>query len=173
MSVFKAALAFVLQCEGGYENNPRDHGGATNKGITQRTYDAWCIKNGKPLADIRDIREEAVADIYETEYWEMARCDFLPDKLALIQFDVAVQRGPFRAVKMLQACCGVTPDGIWGRNTYAAATTQDEATLVDYYLKALRDHYADVVTLDPGQGVFLAGWNNRTDDLEKMLKEAA
>ena len=33
-----AALAFVLRWEGGYVNHPADPGGATNKGVTQRTF---------------------------------------------------------------------------------------------------------------------------------------
>jgi len=34
---FDAALEFVLGYEGGYSNNPKDPGGETNLGITQRT----------------------------------------------------------------------------------------------------------------------------------------
>lgn len=38
---FEPALAFVLRWEGGFVDNPADPGGRTNKGITQKVYDAW------------------------------------------------------------------------------------------------------------------------------------
>ena len=38
---FEDALKFVLKWEGGFTNHPKDPGGATNKGITQKVYDAW------------------------------------------------------------------------------------------------------------------------------------
>ena len=39
--MFERALTFVLRWEGGYVDHPADPGGATNYGVTQRTYDAW------------------------------------------------------------------------------------------------------------------------------------
>ena len=46
MTRFDECLPLVLVHEGGYVNHPKDPGGATNKGITQRTYDAWCKRQG-------------------------------------------------------------------------------------------------------------------------------
>ncbi|MFC0282395.1 glycosyl hydrolase 108 family protein [Camelimonas abortus] len=39
-STYKEALSAVLKHEGGYVNHPADPGGATNRGVTQRVYDA-------------------------------------------------------------------------------------------------------------------------------------
>ena len=56
--LFKRALQFVLKWEGGYVNNPNDKGGATNKGITQNTYNAWLKSNGKAIKEaIKNITE--------------------------------------------------------------------------------------------------------------------
>lgn len=38
---YSAALRQILKFEGGYVDDPVDPGGATNFGITQRTYDSW------------------------------------------------------------------------------------------------------------------------------------
>jgi hypothetical protein len=43
---FDDALAFVLDWEGGYSNNPNDHGGSTYKGITQSEYSSYRIAKG-------------------------------------------------------------------------------------------------------------------------------
>ena len=39
LTPLQTALQFTLREEAGYVNNPRDHGGPTNHGITQTTYD--------------------------------------------------------------------------------------------------------------------------------------
>ena len=45
-AAFAAALPFVLRWEGGYVNHPKDPGGATNKGVTQRVYDRVAARPG-------------------------------------------------------------------------------------------------------------------------------
>jgi hypothetical protein len=50
---FPAALAATLQYEGGYSNHPKDPGGATMRGVTQRVYDAWRRTAGSSLARSR------------------------------------------------------------------------------------------------------------------------
>ena len=51
------ALAFVLRWEGGFVNDPNDHGGRTNKGVTQRVYDAWRASQGQLAADVAKISD--------------------------------------------------------------------------------------------------------------------
>ena len=39
--MIETLIANVIQREGGFVDDPLDHGGATKYGITQRTYDDW------------------------------------------------------------------------------------------------------------------------------------
>lgn len=48
-------LGWIGLSEGGYVNYPKDPGGATDRGITQRTYDAWNRLHGRPLRPVRGI----------------------------------------------------------------------------------------------------------------------
>jgi lysozyme family protein len=52
---FESALAFVLEAEGGYTNDPDDHGGKTDLGITQGEYTQWLKDNALPFRRVKDI----------------------------------------------------------------------------------------------------------------------
>jgi lysozyme family protein len=168
----ESALAFTLKYEGSYTNNPRDNGGATNYGITQRVFDAWQIKHGEPTEDVRDISMDTVNAIYEHDYWLAAHCDSMPDKLAMVVFDTAVNSGVGHAMRALQTCLGIGPDGAWGPRTLAAIKALDddsEKTLVASYIDHRRDYCEDIVERNPGQSIFLRGWLARCDALEKEV----
>ena len=55
MSHFDRSLPLVLANEGGYVNHPADRGGATNKGVTQASFDVYRGTLGKPRDDVRNI----------------------------------------------------------------------------------------------------------------------
>ena len=96
MSTFELALAEVLRWEGGYVNDPRDHGGATNRGITQATYDEWRRSKGLPLQPVTEIGEEEVRAIYRERYWVPVAAFWDAaghPGIALYLFDIAVQHG--------------------------------------------------------------------------------
>ena len=57
MAKIEPLAKFILSFEGGFVNDPKDHGGATNKGVTigtwrQQGYD----KNGDGRIDVKDLR---------------------------------------------------------------------------------------------------------------------
>jgi lysozyme family protein len=113
---FETALAFVLQWEGGYVDDPRDPGGATHYGITQRTARA-CGYAGR----LRDIPMSEVRRIYRERFWEACRCDALPTfGLRLTVFDAAVHSGPARSIGWLQEAAGVKSDRVFGEQTLRA-----------------------------------------------------
>jgi lysozyme family protein len=111
---FQASLPFVLRWEGGFVDHPKDPGGRTNKGVTQRVYDDWRRRQGLPQRDVKAIEEAEVQQIYESGYWIPPRCDLLGRQLDLVQFDTAVNMGPGRAVRLLQAAVGAGIDGDFG-----------------------------------------------------------
>lgn len=117
---FDEALAAVLVHEGGYVDHPDDPGGATNKGITWRTYNAYRRRNNRPERDVREITDAEVAAIYRQQYWNAIKGDSLPSGLDYAVFDFAVNSGPSRAAKFLQRIVNVPADGIIGHQTLSA-----------------------------------------------------
>lgn len=176
MSRFDDCLTFVLKREGGYSNHAEDHGGATNKGITQVTYDEWRIRNGLPRNPVSGISGEEVSAIYAAGYWRPSGADRVNDPLDLVLFDSAIQHGAGRAAKWLQRVVGTLPDGQIGQKTLDAvaafAGRNGMALLVDDYL-AIRDgFYHEIVENDRSQAVFLGGWMHRMAALRQAFKGA-
>lgn len=169
-------LRFVLRWEGGYVNHPADPGGATNKGVTQRTFDSWRLRAGKPRADVRTITDEEVHAIYAVDYWLAAKCDTLPAPLDLVTFDTAVNMGVGRAVRFLQRLGGVAEDGDFGpltREAVADAVQEHGAMLAAGEVCATRGAYYDaLVAAKPSMAVFLKGWMNRLNALRAEVAQA-
>ncbi len=108
MDVFETVVAFVLEQEGGYVDDPRDPGGETKWGISKRSY---------PELAIADLTRDAAIAIYRRDFWEPHRFGELPPALALACFDAGVNQGPQRAVRWLQKALELDPDGVVGPET--------------------------------------------------------
>jgi lysozyme family protein len=169
MTRFDEAMRFVAKWEGGRVDHPADPGGRTNRGITQANFNAYLNRIGKPNRDVFTLTDEECNDIYFSDYWLKAHCDKLPAPLDLIQFDTAVQRGPFKARQMLQRALGVMDDGIIGPQTMAAVSKCVPVDVAKRYAIAREMHYIQRVGEDRKSAVFLAGWLNRLHDLETRL----
>jgi lysozyme family protein len=169
VSSFDRALPFVLRMEGGYSNHPSDPGGATNKGITQKTYDEWTEGRGGGTRSVREITDAEVYAIYKTRYWDAARCDALPWPLALCHFDAAVNHGVRNAIKLLQRALGVDDDGIFGPKTQAALNAADPDALFGQWYAARLKFYYDICQGRPASRVFLLGWVRRLVHLNEAI----
>lgn len=101
-TTFEPSLDLTLAHEGGYVNHPKDPGGATNKGVIQRTYDGYRRLNGLPLRSVRHITDEEVREIYRKNYWNASGCNIMPAGVDYAVFDYAVNSGPGRSIKDLQ-----------------------------------------------------------------------
>lgn len=164
-AAFNDALPFILRWEGGFVDHPADPGGRTNKGVTQRVYDRWRERQGKPAQDVKLIQDGEVHAIYEADYWIPPRCDLLAQPLDLVQFDTAVNMGPGRAVRFLQTAVGCGVDGDFGPGTERAVAACDPGTAVARYCDVREQFYRRIVANKPSQQVFLKGWMNRLNSL--------
>ncbi|RVD39053.1 N-acetylmuramidase [Mesorhizobium sp. M4A.F.Ca.ET.020.02.1.1] len=126
----KEALSRVLAHEGGYVNHPKDPGGPTNKGVTQRVYDAYRRGKGLGTRSVQQISNQEIADIYDRQYWDAVKGDDLPAGVDYVLFDGAVNSGPKQSIIWLQRALGPVykgrVDGTMGLTTVAAVNAVND-----------------------------------------------
>ena len=127
---FKKALKHVLVHEGGWADHPKDPGGATMKGVTLATYRRH-FGEDRSKDNLRNIADEELEQIYRSGYWGKCRCDELPTGVDYAVFDAAVNSGPGRSAKWLQAAVGAKQDGGIGPNTLARVEEHDAIQVAD------------------------------------------
>lgn len=156
-------LSDILRREGGYVNHPADRGGPTKFGITAQTLGAW-RKLGRPAtaAEVQALTEEEARAIYRQRYLvEPGFAAITHPALLALLVDAAVHAGPKRAVEWLQSALGVTADGVIGPKTRAALAQADPEALYAKVLAQRLRHLGRLITQDPKQSAFAAGWMNR------------
>lgn len=157
---FPEALKLVLRHEGGFVNHPADPGGMTNLGVTRAVWQEFTGETASE-SDMRALRVEDVAPLYQSRYWAKCRCDALPSGLDYAMFDYAVNSGVSRACKTLQGLVGATPDGVIGPATIAAVGAGNGLIerLCDTRLKFLKSlaHWP----------TFGKGWERRVNEVRK------
>jgi len=166
---FPASLAAVIQHEGGFVNDPRDPGGATNRGITQAVYDDWRASHGLPLQSVRNLVNSEVEAIYCTRYWDAIRGDDLPSGVDYCTFDFAVNSGVNRASRFLQNAAGVTSDCKIGPVTLAAVAGIPPLLLIRAVCAARLDFLRRLETFDR----FGRGWTARVNEVRDRAEALA
>ena len=159
---FESALKAILHHEGGYINHPKDPGGMTNLGVTKRVWEEW-VGHEVDEKTMRNLTPEIVGPMYKTKYWDKIKGDDLPTGVDYVVFDAAVNSGPGRAAKWLQACVGVEPDGGIGPKTLAAVNAFDANQLIEDYAKRRLSFLMDLQTWD----TFGKGWGRRVAEVQK------
>jgi lysozyme family protein len=159
---WEQSLSLVLKNEGGFSNDPRDPGGATNFGVTKKVWEMW-VGHSVSVNDIRNLTIDEISPLYKQEYWDKVKGDDLPYGVDYVVFDLCVNSGVSRAIKILQDCLSVTVDGQIGPVTLAAVKDANPRTLcMDICEKRL----AFLQSL-PTWSTFGAGWNARVVRVEK------
>ena len=166
MNAFDKAMQHVLQFEGGYGADPLDPGNwtgpdcsgdlkGTKYGISARSF---------PLLDIKNLTEEQARSIYSDRYWREIQGDKLPEPLAIMLMDSAVNCGISRSVKWLQKALRVQQDGNLGPVTLSAVRTQTGVYLAQEVGNARERHYRLLKTWPR----FGKGWMRRLDACRRL-----
>lgn len=146
-AVFAAALAHVLEMEGGYTDDPHDPGGPTNKGITLATIAVWrgvkitTANRADLISELRRISTSETEAIYRQRYWLAAGCSRLPPRLAFAHFDAAVNHGVGTAIRILQEAAGADVDGEIGPQTKGRIAAMPIAKIIKAYAEIRRRRY--------------------------------
>lgn len=171
MSDFSIAMKFVLKNEGGYVNNPKDPGGATNFGISLRFLrtidksDADINKDG--IVDINDIASMTVDDavrLYKKYWWDNYNYSLINNQdIATKVFDICVTMSPLRCHKMFQRAIMATTyvsidcDGAIGKRTIKAVNNcKDSEELLNIFKYLVADYYRSL-----NNSTFINGWLKR------------
>ena len=163
-SNFEKCLEMLLVHEGGYVNHPSDPGGETNLGVTRKVWEEWV---GHPVneKEMRNLTPTMVAPLYKRKYWDACRADDLISGLDYCVFDVAVNSGVGRAVKLLQSVVGATPDGGYGSITAALvkkAQEEDPLRLISVYCSKRLEFLESLKTFP----IFGKGWSRRVAEVK-------
>lgn len=154
----------IDQFEGGFSDRKADRGGPTKYGITRAF-----------LADYRKVPVEKITrdDIYHLTlseatnayraFWDITKTESLPEAIRHIYFDVCINSGQQRAVKILQKASGAPVDGKLGPNTIACAKAMNPNMLLKAFVHQRIDFYERIVVNDPTQLANLKGWENRAN----------
>jgi lysozyme family protein len=146
--------------EGGFVNHPKDPGGATNMGITQRVARSYGYDG-----DMRHLPREKALDIYFRGYWQGKIMDRLPPCLAIHVYDTTINSGYSQAVKILQRAVGVNADGIVGPKTLQAVESVPTSEAILKFNIERMYFYSGLANY----GTFKRGWKNRLLLLAKFL----
>ncbi|OWQ83828.1 hypothetical protein CDN99_25520 [Roseateles aquatilis] len=173
MANFADYLPTLLRFEGGFVDDPQDPGGATNMGITLKTFQAHGPKLG--LTDtsvdaLKRLTREHAGQLYKLHYWDALKADSIPlQALAELLVDFYVNAGG-NAIRELQRqlnATGTQPpldeDGQFGASTATALLRSD---LVETYRGLRRrriEYYERLVKTRPVLQKYLKGWLNRVD----------
>lgn len=177
MGEFNSAVVYVLQNEGGLQEDPKDSGGITNYGISLRFLRS--IKDSKKYGinaetinseTIKELTLDQAKSIYKQEFWDHApferinnqnNCNFI--------FDMAVNMGISPAIKCAQRSCWavlkqrniLVDDGILGNQTIEL---MNRCSI--YLLAAMRSEragdYRLIAEKNPNDKEYLNGWLNRS-----------
>tara|TARA_B110001454_G_C12543401_1_gene360396 strand:- start:119 stop:589 length:471 start_codon:yes stop_codon:yes gene_type:complete len=146
----------VIEREGGSKitRDPDDPGGTTKYGISKRA---------NPDVDIESLGLKEAVSIYKNKYWDPSRAVDFPRELMDMYFDMVVNFGQYKAVKIVQEACNhkkskLKIDGRIGPNTLKAAQSLEKNRLLAFRIM----HYSKICIANKKLMKYYYGWFNRS-----------
>lgn len=119
-------------------------------------------KSNLPARDVYLITDAEVEAIYRFQYWDAVKGDFLPEGVAYVVFDGAVNSGPKQSVKWLQRALGSlytgTVDGVMGTLTLEAVNAVNDMDALIARILDRREAFLVALKTFP---TFGRGWMRR------------
>ena len=181
--IFEKALVHTMQYEGGWTDDKNDLGGATNYGISivfaqgTKDFELFDLDGDGDIdrTDIKNLTPEIAHDAYKEYFWDKNDLDNYAPKIAFVLFDCAVNHGPGNMAKMFQMAinkCGqdIEVDGGIGNKTLTALNECDPECIVTNLIEVRREFFKKITIKRPANKVFLKGWLNRCNSLEKAVQ---
>ncbi len=171
MAKVEILAPYIKKWEGGFANDPADRGGATNKGVTIATFEAYCKAKSLPRPNVERLKRMTDGewlDILKTMFWDRWQADKIKSqKLANILVDWVWGSGIY-GIKIPQRILGVKQDGIVGNKTLEALNAQDPDKLFQVIYEARKKYLNDITISRPANKRFLRGWLNRLEDIRRL-----
>ena len=158
----------LFHWEGLFTNDPKDHGGPTNMGITLSTWrQVGYDKDGDGDIDIYDLHQltkDDVLEILRIAYWNRWHADEINNQpLADILVDWLWCSGKW-GITIPQRLLGVPEDGIVGPQTLQRLNNINPNKFLMQIYNARVIFILNIIKKDPTQKRFERGWFNRLND---------
>ena len=166
---WQQAFEQMLKSEGGFTDDERDSGnelpdgrkGSTMLGVTQFNWEAH-VGHQVTHDQMRKLTAADVEPLYKKKYWDVVQGDKLPNGIDYLCFDMGVNAGPGRSIKLLQTAVGVPADGGLGPVTLSAVWAVDPAVVIEKFSAEKETFYRSLVQFP----VYGQGWLNRVADVK-------
>ena len=160
----------ILRFEGGYVNDPKDRGGATNMGVTLATWrQVGFDKDGDGDIDCDDIKLLSKTDatsVLKLNYWNRWKADqIINQSIAEILVDWVWASGKWGIV-LPQRLMKVPDDGLVGMATLFAVNNVNQRGLHAAIFQTRKVFIDELVRTHPDQGKFHNGWMNRLNNFK-------
>lgn len=150
---YDVAIEKVFVFEGGYSNNPKDPGGATNWGITIIDARRFWKPDATP-EDVRTMPKSVAAGIYRTKYAPAVAYDALPAGVDFSVLDAGINSGVGRAIPWLADAMGVPHSSVVSLASSIGAVKDKQGLIQSYWQRRLSflQHLKTWVTFGGGWG---------------------
>lgn len=163
-------IPHILKWEGGFVDDPDDPGGATNMGITMRTYQLYCRRKGYPSPSVERLKAidlDTFRDILKSMYWDTCKADDIQSQsVANLIVDWGWNSGTHTAVKRVQRLLGVKTDGVVGPITLAAINSRSPLPLFGQIKTDRMSYIEEICASRPANNKYKRGWYNRIKDFQ-------